>query len=426
MTNDALHVLLDGALVGVLEKNNRGGRIAFQYSNDWLRQELPVPLSLSMPVLPQRYTHPLVESWLWGLLPDNEQVLRRWAQQFHVSARNVFALLTYLGTDVAGAIQIVPSEYKADALGKKTKWLTDEELDERFHALSQDAAMARRADDPGRFSLAGVQSKMALLYKRQRWGVPGGDVPTNRIIKLANMAYDGLIENEHFCLQLASAIGLDAVTTTVMSRAGVTAIVVERYDRVEQGRRLVRLHQEDMCQALGFHPANRYQNEGGPGVLDVFAVLDSSSESQRDREKFLRAQVFNFLIGGTDAHAKNFSILLGDQGRVRLAPLYDIASMLPYESDKKLKLAMKIGRSYHFSTTLPRHWYELGRKLRNVPSPVDVLEEYADILPETAAAVAGKCIKDGLKHSIFERLVEGIELMCRKTLKQIKLFRKGS
>jgi serine/threonine-protein kinase HipA len=377
-----------------------------------------------MPVLPQRYTHPLVENWLWGLLPDNEQTLRRWAQQFQVSARNVFALLTHLGTDVAGAIQILPLEYKAGVPGKKTKWLTDEELDQRLRALRDDAAMVRRADDPGRFSLAGVQNKIAFLYKNQRWGIPGGGVPTNRIIKLANVAYDGLIENEHFCLQLASEIGLNAAATSVINRAGITAIVVERYDRIEQGRLLLRLHQEDMCQALGIHPANRYQSDGGPGVLDVFAVLNNSSEPQRDREAFLRAQVFNFLVGGTDAHAKNFSILLGEQAVVRLAPLYDIASMLPYESDKRLRLALKIVGSYHFSNTLPRHWYQLGQRLRDIPDPVDILEEYANIIPDAATEVAAQCNAEGLTHPVLERLVEKIGMMCRKTLRQIRLFRK--
>jgi serine/threonine-protein kinase HipA len=424
MARDKLHVLLGGMAMGILEQDAQG-RISFQYSPDWLLQKRPVPLSLSMPVLPTRYTHPKVENWLWGLLPDNEETLRRWAQQFQVSPRNVFSLLAHLGADVAGAIQIVRPEQEAGVLAAgKVKWLDDVELDQRLVALRADAAQARSADDPGRFSLAGVQAKTALLFKNNRWGVPGGSTPTNRIIKLANMAYDGLIENEHFCLRLASALGLDAATTEVMHRAGVTAIVVERYDRVVQGRQMVRLHQEDMCQAMGIHPSSRYQSDGGPGVLEVFEVLRASSDLRYDREAFLRAQIFNFLVGGTDAHAKNFSVLLGEHHGVRLAPLYDIASMLPYESDKKLRLAMKIGRSYEFSNTLPRHWHELGRRLRDVPSPVNILEEYAQRLPDMAAVVARQCRADGLRHSILGRLVDAIGKMCAKTLKQIQLFRK--
>lgn len=421
MVSDKLHVLLEGMVMGVLERDARG-RMSFQYTDDWLARDLPTPLSLSMPVLPGRYNHPLVENWLWGLLPDNEQTLRRWAQEFQVSSGNVFALLSHLGADVAGAIQIVRPEHQI-AAKSKVKWLSALEFDERLAALHDNAAMARRTDDPGRFSLAGVQAKTALLYQDGRWGIPGGNTPTNRIIKLAGDAYDGLIENEHFCLRLASALGLNAAVTTVINRANVTAIVVERYDRISQGRQWVRLHQEDMCQALGMHPVNRYQNEGGPGVLDIFDILKASSEPGRDREAFMRAQVFNFLIGGTDAHAKNFSVLLGEQGKVRLAPLYDIASMLPYDDVRKLKLAMKIGRSYDFSNTLPRHWHDLGRRLRDLPSPVEVLEQYARMLPDTAATVARQCVAEGLKHSIIGRLVEAIEKMNGKVLKQIRLFR---
>jgi serine/threonine-protein kinase HipA len=424
MARAELYVLMDGKVMGVLDQD-APGRVSFLYSEDWLARDLPTPLSLSMPILPTRYAYPPVENWLWGLLPDNEETLRRWAQQFQVSPRNVFALLSHLGEDVAGAVQIVRPERREAAVAEgRIKWLSGKEFDARIADLHADIGLARRADDPGRFSLAGVQAKTAFLYKGGRWGVPSGNIATNRIVKLAGNTFDGLIENEHFCLRLASAVGLNAAATEVLHRGGVTAIVIERYDRIEQGKQLLRLHQEDMCQARGVHPIYRYQNEGGPGVFDIFDVLRASSESRQDRETFLRAQVFNFLVGGTDAHAKNFSVLLGERGKVRLAPLYDIASMLPYENPKKLRLAMRIGRSYEFSNTLPRHWRDLGRRLRDVPAPVDILEEYVRVLPEIAAAVAGDCQAEGLEHPVLGRLVDAVGKMCRKTLGQIRLFRK--
>lgn len=418
-----LLVLLRGNHMGTLARDARG-RLSFAYTAAWLARDLPVPLSLSMPLLPTRYTGAEVENWLWGLLPDNEETLRRWARDFHVSARNVFALLAHLGEDVAGAVQFVqPERGDAVRVAGDVRWLSENEITQRIRALRNNVALARQADDPGLFSLAGAQAKSAFLYLDERWGVPSGRVPTTHIVKPATEAFDGLVENEHFCLRLAEAVGLNAVRSRIVHFDDVVAIVVERYDRVTSDGQLVRLHQEDMCQARGIHPANRYENEGGPSVLDVFDVLNASSKAGRDRESFLRAQIFNFLIGGTDAHAKNYSVLLGEQGSVRLAPLYDMASMSPYADFERLKLAMRIGATYEFATTLPRHWQVLGEKLRDTPSPVAILEDYASRIPAAASAVAERCIAEGLRSSILEKLVGSIEQMCKRTLEQINLFR---
>lgn len=423
MPTTELIVLLHGAHMVTLARDARG-RLSFTYSEDWLARDLPVPLSLSMPVVPTTYTGTGVENWLWGLLPDNEETLRRWAREFHVSARNVFALLGHLGEDVAGAVQFVrPERVDEVRVEGHIRWLNDAEFEQRIYALRNDAALARQADDPGRFSLAGAQAKSAFLYRDGRWGIPGGRIPTTHIVKPATDTFEGLVENEHFCLRLAEAVGLNAARSQVLQLDDAAAIVVERYDRVIMHGELIRLHQEDMCQALGVHPVNRYEKEGGPGVLEVFDVLNASSDPRRDRERFLRAQVFNFLIGGTDAHAKNFSVLLDEGGDVRLAPLYDLASRLPYLDIQRIKLAMRIGKTYEFANTLPRHWQALGGTLRDLPSPVAVLEEYAQILPGLAREMAQQCAAEGLRQDILERLADSINRMCGRTLEQIRLFR---
>lgn len=425
MATSELIVLLHGAPMGTLARDSRG-RLSFAYSEDWLARDLPVPLSLSLPVLRETYAGREIENWLWGLLPDNEETLRRWAREFQVSARNVFALLSQLGEDVAGAVQFVhPDRVDTVRAGNDVRWLSDDEFMQRIRALKTDAALARQANDPGRFSLAGVQAKSAFLYRNGRWGVPSGRTPTTHIVKPATGTFEGLIENEHFCLRLAEAAGLNAARSRVLHFDDVTAIAVERYDRVAVDGELFRVHQEDMCQARGIHPVNRYENEGGPGVFDVFDVLNASSEPRRDREAFLRAQVFNFLIGGTDAHAKNFSVLLGEAGEVRLAPLYDMASMLPYADFKRLRLAMRIGGAYEFATTLPRHWQALGKKLRDLPPPVNLLEDYAQKLPALARDVAQQCAGEGLQNRIPGKLADSITSMCEYTLKQIGAFRSG-
>lgn len=420
-----LYALHTGERMGVLARA-ANGRLAFRYSEAWLARTLPVPLSLSLPVLPLEYAGGEIENWLWGLLPDNEETLRRWARQFQVSARDVFGLLTHLGEDVAGAVQFVRPEREAEAIGGgEVRWLSESELAERINNLREDVTAARHAGDPGRFSLAGAQPKSAFLYRDGRWGVPGGRIPTNRIVKPASGLYDGLVENEHFCLRLAAAAGLNAARSEVRRFGDMAAIVVERYDRLTVDGDLVRVHQEDMCQALGVHPAYRYQNEGGPGVLDLFRVLAASSNPEKDRAALMRALIFNFLIAGTDAHAKNYSVLLGEHGAVRLAPLYDLASMLPYADRRRLRLAMRIGRGYELAATLPRHWHALRRKLRDVPSPVDTLEAMAHELPARAETVLADCARDGVHHPALTRLVDAIRESCRDALEHVRLFRRA-
>ncbi|MGD8690611.1 MAG: HipA domain-containing protein, partial [Gammaproteobacteria bacterium] len=335
-------------------------------------------------------------------------------------------LLSEFGEDVAGAVQFVtPDREEYAVTGGEVRWLSDTEFDQRLSALQDDAANTRLMDDPGRFSLAGAQSKMALLEKNGHWGVPSGRIPTNRIVKLASGRYDGLLENEHFCIELMNAVGLNTVRSRVINRRGITAIVVDRYDRIQlEDGSLARVHQEDMCQANSVHPQSRYENEGGPGVGNILTTLNASRQPVDDREAFVRAQIVNFLLGGTDAHAKNFSILLGEHGDIRLAPFYDVASLFPYHGHHRCRLAMRIGGSYDFDSTLPRHWAALGRRLGGKKArPVQWLEEYAIKLPDCLPAVADAVHASGVQHEIIGRLVDTISESCERTLNQITHYR---
>jgi HipA-like protein len=228
-----LLVLLDGREVGVVRQQR--GRLSFAYIDTWRGAPGAYPLSLSMPLAAADHPHAAIEPFIWGLLPDNELVLNRWAKQFHVSPRNAFGLIENVGEDCAGAVQFVQQERREELTNAppvQTEWLTEADVASRLRALQADASAWRAPQDTGQFSLAGAQPKTALLFDGQRWGVPSGRTPTTHILKPPTGSFDGHAENEHLCLSLARALGLPTAHSEVRQFEDVTAIVVERYDRV--------------------------------------------------------------------------------------------------------------------------------------------------------------------------------------------------
>jgi serine/threonine-protein kinase HipA len=238
--------------------------------------------------------------------------------------------------------------------------------------------------------------------------VPSGRIPTTHILKPPTGEWDGHAENEHFSLQLARALGLIVPNSSVLRFEDEIAIVVERYDRVRAGSRWVRIHQEDMCPALGLQPTCKYEGDGGPGVQQIVALLrEQSSSPEEDVQSFLDAIAFNWLIAGTDAHAKNYSLLLGQNAAVRLAPLYDLASILPYPSVdmSKVKLAMKIGSEYRLRNIGLRDWQRLATDLRlDGATLIDRIRVMAQAMPDQAAAIQGQIEEEGLSHVTITRL----------------------
>src|SRR5208282_4285018 len=181
----------------------------------------------------------------------------------------------------------------------KLAWLSEDEIAERLRALRADHSAWRAATDTGQFSLAGAQPKTALLFERGRWGVPSGRTPTTHILKPPTGEWDGHAENEHFCLLLARASRLVVPNSSVGRFGDEMAIVIERYDRLRSAGGWLRVHQEDMCQALGLHPARKYEKDGGPGVRRIADFLrEHSSNPGGDVQAFLDATAFNWLIAG--------------------------------------------------------------------------------------------------------------------------------
>lgn len=226
-----------------------------------------------------------------------------------------------------------------------------------------------------------------------------------------------------FLPALARSLGLIVPNSKVVRFQDEIAIVVERYDRMRAGGRWVRIHQEDMCQALGLHPTRKYESDGGPGVQRIVELLrEQSSRPEEDVQSFVDAVAFNWLIAGTDAHAKNYSLLLGQNGVVRLAPLYDLASILPYPSVdmSKVKLAMKIGGEYRLRNIGLRHWQKLATELRlDEATPIDRTKTMAQAMPDQAAAIPKQIEEAGLSHVTITRLCKRLAtqaVACQRIL----------
>jgi serine/threonine-protein kinase HipA len=381
-----------------------------------------------MPLPVATHGHTTTEAFLWGLLPDNDRVLERWGREFQVSPRNAFSLLgTPIGEDCAGAVQLVRQERieHAQQAGDVT-WLTDNQISDRLAELRRDATAWLPASETGQFSLAGAQAKTALLYDpdRRRWGFPSGRMPTTHILKPAIHGFDEHDLNEHLCLTTARRLGLSAVVTTVQRFGEQSAVVVRRYDRLRRGDSWLRVHQEDLCQAFGISPVNKYQNEGGPSperIVQLFRErIHPPERAEEAAWQFVDALALNWLLAATDAHSKNYSLLLAGS-QVRLAPLYDIASALPYEIGvQRLKLAMKIGGEYRLQFLGVRNWRKTAASLKlDEQRLLHRVAELADQLPDAFADTCkGESVAE-LDSSLAPRLQDLVAdraAQCRRWL----------
>jgi serine/threonine-protein kinase HipA len=341
-----LHVLMGGVLVGDVNQD-RSGRVRLLYNEDYLATPGAVPLSLSMPLVVRRYRNDVLGPWLEGLLPDRPEVLSRWRREFKVADTSPFALLSHVGEEVAGAAQFVrPGRVEEATHEGPVIHVTPADIAERLRILRQDPFAWGPVAGTGQFSLAGAQSKFAIWRDADHWGVATGRTPTTHIVKPAIRDLADQDLNEHLTMQAAGRLGMRVALSEVLSFEDQRAFVVRRYDRVPGADgTIVRVHQEDMCQALGRPPSEKYEERGGPTAADIARLIREQVDRERveeDLRRFADAIIFNWLIMGTDAHAKNYSILMASD-QVRLAPLYDLNSYLPYMGTQKPKLSMRIG-----------------------------------------------------------------------------------
>ncbi len=365
---EILHILSEDASVGTLGYDRKKDEISLFYEDEWRFGKSGFPMSLSLPLTKSSHADSPIRSFLKGLLPDNSAVLDAWGKRFQISPRNPFDVIKHVGEDCAGSLQFVRPErlerIRSGELDSLTP-LTEAELALRMENLQAQTRAIPTAVD-GRFSLAGAQTKDALHWENGNWFVPAGRIPSTHILKPQSGRFEEHALNEHFCLRLASAAGLRGAESRLIEIAGTKVLVVERYDRVRNPAdgRVRRIHQEDTCQALGRFPREKYQADGGPSAAEILRLLDRfSDDPAEDVSRFIRALSFNWALAGTDAHSKNYSLLHGPASQLRLAPFYDLASFLPYETDAKstkVKLAMKIGGTYRMHQVNAAKWGDLA------------------------------------------------------------------
>ncbi len=414
---DSLTVMLDDAVAGTITRL-QDGRLRFDYDDSYRAVPSAPPLSVSMPKLVRTHSDGIVTPWLWGLLPDNEAVLARWARNFHTSTSPFALLCTPVGHDCAGAVRFAPAEDVDELIAQPgaVAWLSEHDVAQRLRELREDTTSWLGRDFSGQFSLAGAQAKTALLFQNERWGLPSGSAATSHILKPAVAGFDDHDLNEHLCLDAARRAGLAVARTRVERFEDESAIVVDRYDRRLIEGKLIRIHQEDVCQALGVPPERKYQNRGGPGPGDVARLLREVMPARAANDaiwRFFDALAWNWLIVGTDAHAKNYSLLLA-AADVRLAPLYDIASALPYDThERELRFAMKIGGDYR---VLPYHdtWPAAARELGLDPDAarerlLELARRAPDAFAESAVAPEVAMLERPLPERLIRLIADRVE-----------------
>ena len=424
----ALHVLIDGEHAGLLVRG--GERLTFTYDDDYRSSPNATPLSTNLPLGLQVHADEPVLAYIDGLLPDNDAVRQRWAAEFQTRDRP-FELLAEVGEDCAGAVQLVRDDRVGRIDPGGVSWLTSADIGDWIRQLRVDPTGWLQDAELGQFSLAGAQSKFALLRDGRRWGRPHGAVPTTHIVKPAIAGFGGHEINEHLSLTLARAVGLSCARSQIVEFDRERAVVVERFDRFPVGDRVRRVHQEDMCQATGLRPGAKYESRGGPSAAAIVGVLRNRSASpDEDVDAFIDALIFNWLIANTDAHAKNYSLLVAG-GRVRLAPLYDLASALPYVArsptgrrpgeltSSRLSLAMSVAGVYRLAEIRRRDFERLFDLLgvdrdAALQRTQALVEAVRAALPMVVAPVAAAF--DGPMPARFEQAIQGRLGLCRDVL----------
>lgn len=414
-----LTALLNGRLVGDIEMA-RSGAITFRYAPEWLAWEHSLPISLSLPLQEQAHQGAPVIAYLENLLPDNPAIRERVATKVGAGGTDAYNMLEKIGRDCVGALQFVNADNPP-----ATKELDGEHVsDAQIAAMLRNLATAPLGieEDDFRISLAGAQEKTALLCKDGEWIRPHGMTPTTHILKTqlgilpSGINLSDSVENEFLCMTFCREMGMDTAEVEIIDFEDIRTLSVTRFDRKwTRDGRLLRLPQEDFCQALGVPPSQKYQMDGGPGITEGMRLLAGSDRPNNDRLAFFKAQILFWLLGATDGHAKNFSIALRPGGGFRMTPLYDVLTAQKAVDDgqirhNRMRLAMSVGDQNHYriNEIVRRHFLEsakmagLGQDLAD-SSIGKVLDQIGGAIERTKT-----CLPADFPHALLDCLEDGL------------------
>ncbi len=406
----ALDVYFYGKKIGKLTEKN--SRLSFKYN-----ENADTPLSVNLPLQKEAFNDKLTRSFFNNLLPE-EGIREAVARYKQVSSNNPFALLKEIGGECAGAVELYPEGYIKESEPSVLKPISQEKIAE---LLKNQAQIPLLTGEEIRLSLAGAQQKIALAIIPEgsdNYYLPQGDYISTHIIKPQNPYFEDIIYNEHFCMSLAQQIGLPTATSFIKDFAGEFGYVVKRFDRETDSTMasgLKRIHQEDFCQALCL-PDKKYQKEGGPSIKQCYKFIATADFSRKADAlmQFLKTIVFNFIIGNSDAHGKNFSFL-HKQGRYELSPLYDLVSTAIYPALSP-NLAMSVGGEYNPNQIHRSHFKDMAKDLDIKPA---MIEKIIDEMSAKISAALPEIEKQFADSSDKRKITEQIKAVITQRISQI-------
>jgi len=425
----SLFIYMNGYEVGEYMQHNSGAQ-EFRYCNSWYEHKNAIPLSLSLPLTDKIHKGDIVYNYFDNLLPDSLDIRSRIQTQFGAKTNQPFDLLTTIGRDCVGAIQLLSERTEIDVKKIEGTVLSDNEISnelKNYKALP----LGMSKDFDFRISIAGAQEKTALLWHNNKWQRPVGTTPTTHILKLpigkidhAGIDLTDSVENEWLCLEILRAFGLPVPKTSIQQFEESKVLVVERFDRelAKDGSWIIRHPQEDMCQANGIASALKYESDGGPGIADIMKLLNASTQPENDRKQFMKSVFIYWLLGAIDGHAKNFSIFLKQGGRFELTPIYDVISAYPIAEKRqleyqKINMAMALnGKNKHYAWNeiMPRHWFSESRKIGFPESEMQtIIDNTLNAINSVIDNVTSQ-LPDGFPDDIVNLIFDGIRKVTGK------------
>lgn len=425
-----LYIYMNGIPVGVLTRK-ASGELLFNYQDTWLQHPERRPISLSLPLSDVTYQDERVQYFFENLLPDNELIRERIQRRFKASSKKSFDLLSHIGADCVGALQLMTQPLESSSRTIQAMPISDTEIAQLLKQYRV-APLGMNEDSDFRISIAGAQEKTALLRLNNQWHLPHGTTPTTHIIKLpigriehVGMDLSDSVENEWLCLRILAAYGLPVSQASIVYFDDMKTLVVERFDRrwVDDGDWLLRLPQEDMCQVLSVAPSLKYEADSGPGIAAIMRVLGGANKPNIDRGNFMKTVFLFWVLGAIDGHAKNFSISIEAKARYHLTPLYDVMSAYPLAAKRqlewrKLKMAMAVkGKNQHYRwhEIQPRHWLAMAKLCK---FPEEDMQRIIDEVRDNMESVIDEVITE-LPQDFPPEMADAIFAGMRKVKKKL-------